>query len=621
VGVAVLVLFFKYRLGGNVKYDAKDDSVRLVCIDDGSEWMAAAIADLRGANFEYRLTVVPHLSSAVRALEEEPFDFVVFDPGLSLREGDDVFERIRTADPDTRLIAWSRANPKPLFLLIEEKLWSTAVKSKRIAEPDIRSVRNDRQRKLEAISAMERSTASERLTRLLDLGMHELGARDAFVTDIVGPDAKVVECRSRSGSVYVGLRCPSELTFCHHVLTSDEPIAIPDIDQSYLRDHPARELFSVGSYVACRVSGSPANQKSLCFLSETPLAENPSEDDLDFVRGLAFRVDVELKNQAHEIELSLTKSLFDAFMNNSPVVATLKDADGVFRYVNRISDPELGDWVRGFEGKSDRDVVDKYDYEIIRELDKRVLEFGETVQSRYPMDIPGQGLRYLHIIKFPVTSPELGPCVGTVSLDVTPQVEAKRQLAMAYEATLEGWTRTLDIRDSETQGHSRRVAELTVQLARRLGRLDDEIVHIWRGALLHDLGKIGIPDAVLNKSGPLTREEWEIMKRHPEIALNVLAAIPFLAPALDIPYCHHERWDGSGYPQGLRGSEIPMCARIFAVVDVYDALTSDRPYRKALKKEEVLVYIRGMSGVHFDPAIVEEFLGMISDESVPPQED
>jgi len=181
-------------------------------------------------------------------------------------------------------------------------------------------------------------------------------------------------------------------------------------------------------------------------------------------------------------------------------------------------------------------------------------------------------------------------------------------LAVAYETTLEGWARTLELRDRETQGHSQRVLDLTLRLARKLGFTDEELVHVQRGALLHDIGKMGVPDNILLKKGSLTEAEWEIMHKHPIYAYDMLSTIPFLRKALDIPYCHHEKWDGSGYPRGLKGEEIPLSARIFAVVDVWDALRSDRPYRLAWKDEKTLDYIQAESGSHFDPMVVDAFM-------------
>ncbi|MCX7717133.1 MAG: HD domain-containing protein [Candidatus Sumerlaeaceae bacterium] len=186
-----------------------------------------------------------------------------------------------------------------------------------------------------------------------------------------------------------------------------------------------------------------------------------------------------------------------------------------------------------------------------------------------------------------------------------------RELSDAYEQTIEGWAIALEIRDPVTHGHTRRVAEQTVALARALGLAEGEIVHIRRGALLHDIGKMAVPDSILSKPGPLCDEEREIMRQHTLRACEMLAGVEFLEPALAIPRAHHERWDGSGYPAGLKGEEIPLAARIFAVVDVWDALTSDRPYRSAISPAKAAEYLRENRGVLFDPDVVDAFLPMV----------
>ncbi|BDI28572.1 hypothetical protein CCAX7_006230 [Capsulimonas corticalis] len=188
------------------------------------------------------------------------------------------------------------------------------------------------------------------------------------------------------------------------------------------------------------------------------------------------------------------------------------------------------------------------------------------------------------------------------------------EMHSAYDATIEAWAHFLDLRDKETEGHSRRVTEMTLRLANEFGLSEEEIVQIRRGALLHDIGKMGVPDAILLKPGALDAGEWEIMRRHPAYAHDLLEPIAFLAPAMDIPYCHHERWDGGGYPRGLAGTEIPLAARIFAVVDVWDALGSDRPYRPAWSPSRVAEHIRAGAGTHFDPRVVDVFLDIIAPE-------
>ena len=185
------------------------------------------------------------------------------------------------------------------------------------------------------------------------------------------------------------------------------------------------------------------------------------------------------------------------------------------------------------------------------------------------------------------------------------------QLRHAYEATLEGWVQALDLRDKETEGHTQRVTELTLQVAQAMGYEEEELTNIRRGALLHDIGKLGIPDSILLKAGPLTEDEWVVMRRHPGYAYEWLSPIPYLKGALNIPHCHHEKWDGTGYPRGLKGESIPIEARIFALVDVWDALRSDRPYRPAWPEVKVRNHIRSLSGTHFDPKIAEVFLRVV----------
>jgi len=190
------------------------------------------------------------------------------------------------------------------------------------------------------------------------------------------------------------------------------------------------------------------------------------------------------------------------------------------------------------------------------------------------------------------------------------EAQAPRDVDLAYETTIEGWSRALDLRDKETEGHSLRVTEMTLALAKAMGMSGQELVQIRRGALLHDIGKMGIPDHILLKPGPLTPEEWAVMKQHPQFAYELLAPIAYLRPALDIPYCHHEKWDGTGYPRGLRGEQIPLAARIFAIADVWDALRSDRPYRPAWPAQQVRAHMLQLFGTHFDPRLLEPFLAM-----------
>ena len=196
--------------------------------------------------------------------------------------------------------------------------------------------------------------------------------------------------------------------------------------------------------------------------------------------------------------------------------------------------------------------------------------------------------------------------------DITQLKKVQQELLLAYDTTLSGWAKALELRDHETENHSRRVTEVTIALAKKLGVVEEELEHIRRGAILHDIGKMGVPDSILQKPGLLTLEERRVIEEHPTNAYKLLCDIPFLQKALEIPYCHHERWDGKGYPRGLKGEEIPLSARIFALVDVWDAVLSDRPYKKAWPEEKALAYIQENAEKHFDPMVVEKFFELVN---------
>jgi response regulator RpfG family c-di-GMP phosphodiesterase len=251
---------------------------------------------------------------------------------------------------------------------------------------------------------------------------------------------------------------------------------------------------------------------------------------------------------------------------------------------------------------------------------QRCVAFWET-----PITVNGKAVGRLQLYHRTFLSPEpvwfqiaemlaAQVAITVVNSRLGDEIERSRQeLASSTEQTLEGWVRAVDLRDHETKGHSERVTALTLLLARKMGCTDEELVQIRRGALLHDIGKIAIPDEILLKPCKLSDEDWKVMRLHPFYAYEFLLPIPHLRSALDIPYCHHEKWDGSGYPQGLKGTEIPLMARIFAIVDVWDALISDRPYRPAWKPAVALEHIRRGLGTHFDPEIVPVFFEMLEE--------
>ena len=304
----------------------------------------------------------------------------------------------------------------------------------------------------------------------------------------------------------------------------------------------------------------------------------------------------------------------------------LEFAAGHGFHTNQISNSmlRLG---AGYAGRSalERKMVHIPDLTLAPSLMRAPLNEGENFVAYYvvPLIAKGQVKGVLEIFHRSHLEPDaswldfLEALAGQAAIAIdnatlfNDQQRANVELALAYDVTLEGWSRALDLRDEETEGHSQRVTEMAVRLARRMGVDDADLVHLRRGALLHDIGKMGIPDSILLKPGPLSDEEWEVMRKHPAYAYELLSPIAFLHPALDIPYCHHEKWDGTGYPRGLKGEQIPLAARIFAVVDVWDALRSDRPYRNAWPMEKVQAHILSLSSSHFDPLVVEDFMAML----------
>jgi PAS domain S-box-containing protein len=225
--------------------------------------------------------------------------------------------------------------------------------------------------------------------------------------------------------------------------------------------------------------------------------------------------------------------------------------------------------------------------------------------NRQPIHIDSSWMEYLEILGEQAA-------IAIENAQSFEEIQASNQeLIAAYNATIAGWSRALDLRDKETEGHSQRVTKLTLQLAEAVGLPQEQMIQIRRGTLLHDIGKIGVPDSILHKPGPLNEEEWKVMRSHPQVAYDLLSDIDYLRGAISIPYCHHEKWDGSGYPRGLKGEEIPIEARIFSVADAWDALTNDRPYRSAWSKEKVIEYLQNQAGIAYDPQIVKIFLKQI----------
>jgi PAS domain S-box-containing protein/putative nucleotidyltransferase with HDIG domain len=308
----------------------------------------------------------------------------------------------------------------------------------------------------------------------------------------------------------------------------------------------------------------------------------------------------------------------------NPVTHTLNYAAGIGFRTHNIegSRVKLGNGCAGRAAQEQRTVSSLELGQARETLSRFSFLSGEDFTSHYatPLVVKGQVKGVLEIFHRAAIEPEhtwLGyfetlATQAAIAIDNASLFEnlqrSNMELTLAYDATIEGWSRALDLRDRETEGHTQRVTEMALELAEKMGMSDAEKMDLRRGALLHDIGKMGIPDEILLKPSPLSDEEWKIMRQHPLYAYQMLAPISYLKRALEIPYCHHEKWDGSGYPRGLKGEEIPLSARVFSVVDVFDALISDRPYSKPWPREQAYRYVQEQAGKHFDPQIAKIFL-------------
>jgi PAS domain S-box-containing protein len=328
--------------------------------------------------------------------------------------------------------------------------------------------------------------------------------------------------------------------------------------------------------------------------------------------------DVTQHIQADEALRVSEEKFANAFLTSPDAININRLADGVYIDVNQGFGRLTGYSRQEVIGKSSLDLNIWADPADRARLVKGLLEKGgvDNLEAHFQRKNGniGTGLMSARVI---IVQGE--KCILSVTRDITERIqaevdlrEAHFRLEQAYTATLQGWAHALELRERETADHSRRVVDHTLQIARTLKIEGDALIHMQRGALLHDIGKMGVPDEILMKPGKLTPDEWVTMRQHTDYAKEMLSEIDYLRPSIDIPYGHHEKWDGSGYPQGLKGKEIPLPARIFAIVDVYDALTHDRPYRPAWPVKEARVYVLEQRGKHFDPEIVDIFLEMIS---------
>ena len=316
------------------------------------------------------------------------------------------------------------------------------------------------------------------------------------------------------------------------------------------------------------------------------------------------QVEEELRKLSHAVEQS-----------NTSIVIT--DLDGIIEYVNPYFSELTGYTLEEAVGQNLRilqsGITDEAVYEDLWETITDGKEWrGEFCNKKKNDELYWESASISPILD---SSGKITHFVA-VKTDITARKQAEQDLIEAYDTTLEGWAKALELRDKETEDHSRRVTELTVILAQAMGLQGEALVHIRRGAILHDIGKMAIPDEILRKRGPLTDAERKVIEQHPLRSYELLSPISFLEKALEIPYCHHEHWDGGGYPRGLKGEDIPLSARIFSVIDVWDALLSDRPYSKAWPKEKTIRYLKEQAGKYFDPGIVEVFLNLVDQGAI-----
>jgi len=327
------------------------------------------------------------------------------------------------------------------------------------------------------------------------------------------------------------------------------------------------------------------------------------------------------QRESMQIALAESEAQFRLLAENSSDMISKHDTNGIFLYVSPACRTLLGYEPEELIGTPVAPLLHPEDASQLINLLATPLWDGVNVTVYYRARRKNGEYLWLETTarRFIDDKNDQQPEFQASSRDITDRKQSQEALQKAhfdlqeaYDKTIEGWVLALDLRDRETEGHTKRVTEMTVKLARQLNCTEEEIIHIRRGALLHDIGKMGIPDEILQKPGPLTDDEWVIMRRHPQYAYQMLAPINYLKQALIIPYYHHERWDGSGYPHKLNGQDIPLFARLFSVVDVWDALSSDRPYRKGMPPKEVIDYLQKESGRLFDLEIVNTFLPLIT---------
>ncbi len=452
-----------------------------------------------------------------------------------------------------------------------------------------------------------------RATSAYIFNINESAGMLQLLSEYWADEASPTERKSDLGRLYPVQDFPLILTTARQglplVLNSDDP---------RLTETERNEFHEYG--VKTKLFLPLAWQGKLVGLAELWESRAPrrfSQHEINLAQTLASHAAGALRTAMLFTEMESREAYFRALTEHASEGVAVLDSQGNFKYISPVQEQILGYDNQRISLMALKQRIHPEDLPVVRKAFLRSRRSPDTLVS-VTFGIQNSKNRW-RTLETTLNNLLENPAVQGIVVnfrDITRQKQAEEQLRQAYDETLAGWARALELRDKDTEGHTRRVTDLTLRLARAMKIDEEQIVHIRRGALLHDIGKVAIPDAILHKTETLTIQEWEIMRRHPQYAYDMLKEIAYLRPALEIPYCHHEKWDGSGYPRGLKGKEIPLSARIFAIADVWDALTSDRPYRPGWEATRVLQHIKEQAGTHFDPEIVKLFVKLVEEENI-----
>ncbi len=610
-----------------------EDKQRLLLIEDNPVDAELLLVELKRAGFDFLTKRVETRGDIENALKNESYDLIISDYSLPGYNGRAALNYLKYLGLDTPFIMISGAIGEDTAVDIfrdgasDYLLKSSLTRLPAVIERALREAEAHREKKradlLERI-LFQVSQAANRASSLVGFfgeihaAIQQIMHAENFYIALVDTQQNLLTFPyfvDKFDPVPQPIRPRRGMT--EYVLRTGEPVLVTP--EKFAELHQQGEVDSIGTPSLDWV-GVPlkADGKTVGVMVIQTYDEGIryTDKDLQVLEFIVDQVELVIQRKFALDQMRESEAKFSLFMENLPLQGYITDPDGRLLYANREYKT-----LAGREDVVGRTYFELFPPEVAKMMaadDQSALNDG-VVQRTVPMELPS-GQRTFETIKFPIPSSDGANLIGGIIWDITGRIQAENlarqaaeELARAYDATLEGWSHALEIREKETAGHSQRVVEMTMRLARSMGVSEEALVHVRRGAILHDIGKMGIPDSILLKPGPLTAEEWLIMRQHPLYAYELLAPIKFLAPALDIPYTHHERWNGTGYPRGLKGKEIPMAGRIFAVLDVWDALNSERPYRPAWPIQAVREFIIQEAGRLFDPDVVRAFLKLLDE--------